>query len=651
MSWIEKLNTTYKNCKSEIGKGIEQNEKVLLPICHTTQIAHIRVTINEGSDFLRASLISKEKQNVITPCTEASGGRSGIKPVNHPLFDKLQYLSNDFKKYGGIYTKGYEDAFSKDAINFFTSKTNPHNSYMEQLEKFAKSDYSTKKIRSVYAYLSKETIISDLIKSKILHISDDTGILLNTRNYELEKGGFDIFSLLAGGYKSDGTRKPWQANAFVVFSVDKCDDSISDLDKNRTVWNGWINYYSSTKNKKGICLISGKETFLSGQHPSKIRSTYDKAKFLSSNDSSGFTYRGRFQNAEQACSIGYEVSQRAHNTLRWLISKQGYCDGELAVVAWGTNNEPTPNICYDTYRIGNFGNDPYYEEEDENIVDTEERSANFIVKQLAYYSEKLGPTAHVNVMAIKSPTKETSRLSVLYYRELTGSDFLKRIEDWHTGCAWLQKYSNDKVFYGTPSPEDIAVAAYGENLDDKLKHSTVERLLPSIIDNSPIPKDIVISTVRRASNRNNIKHWGWEKTLGIACALFRYCKKEEGYTMALEEERTSRDYLYGRLLAVADSLEGFALSHTEKGRPTNAARMMQRFAQHPCSTWRTIELALSSYKARLGHKGIKYERVIDEIMNNFDADDFRNDRSLSGEFLLGYHTQRSELMKSNKKNK
>ncbi len=119
--------------------------------------------------------------------------------------------------------------------------------------------------------------------------------------------------------------------------------------------------------------------------------------------------------------------------------------------------------------------------------------------------------------------------------------------------------------------------------------------------------------------------------------------------MTLERERTSRDYLFGRLLAVADCLEGFALSQAEKGRPTNAARMMQRFADHPCSTWRTIDLALASYRARLGYKAEKYEKEIVEIMDTFIPDEFIKDTALSGEFLLGYYTQRALLTKKSEK--
>ena len=113
--------------------------------------------------------------------------------------------------------------------------------------------------------------------------------------------------------------------------------------------------------------------------------------------------------------------------------------------------------------------------------------------------------------------------------------------------------------------------------------------------------------------------------------------------MVLEIERETRDYLYGRLLALADGLEQWALKEAGENRDTNAARMMQRFSEHPSSTWRTIELALAPYKARLGRKAAKYLKLMDEVMAAFDYDDFVSDKRLSGEFLLGYHCQREEL--------
>ena len=113
--------------------------------------------------------------------------------------------------------------------------------------------------------------------------------------------------------------------------------------------------------------------------------------------------------------------------------------------------------------------------------------------------------------------------------------------------------------------------------------------------------------------------------------------------MALEHERRTRNYLFGRLLAAADGLEGYALHLSGEKRDTNAARLMQRFADHPSSTWKSIELSLTPYKTRLGARAGKYLKVIDDVMAAFDTEDFVNDKPLSGEFLLGYHCQRREL--------
>ena len=117
--------------------------------------------------------------------------------------------------------------------------------------------------------------------------------------------------------------------------------------------------------------------------------------------------------------------------------------------------------------------------------------------------------------------------------------------------------------------------------------------------------------------------------------------------MSLDKSRKTRDYLYGRLLAIADNLEQWALKESGENRQTNAARLMQRFSDHPFTTWRTIELALAPYKARLGPRSNKLQSVIDAVMSLFVPEEFSNDKALSGEFLLGYHSQREALRLQN----
>ena len=117
--------------------------------------------------------------------------------------------------------------------------------------------------------------------------------------------------------------------------------------------------------------------------------------------------------------------------------------------------------------------------------------------------------------------------------------------------------------------------------------------------------------------------------------------------MALETERASRDYLYGRLLAVAERLESVALFVADEKRETNAARLMQRFAERPYSTWLQIEQALVPYKTRLQARRAGFlanmKNLLDEIHSMFKTEEYTNDTQLTGEFLLGYHCQRRDL--------
>ena len=117
--------------------------------------------------------------------------------------------------------------------------------------------------------------------------------------------------------------------------------------------------------------------------------------------------------------------------------------------------------------------------------------------------------------------------------------------------------------------------------------------------------------------------------------------------MALDTTITSRDYLYGRLLALAEKLESTALFASDSKRPTTASRLMQRFADRPYSTWLTIYKQLDPYIRQLSSSRVGFlnniQNEIDEVSAAFNRDDYMKDKALTGEFLLGFHCQRLAL--------
>ncbi|SDJ37811.1 type I-C CRISPR-associated protein Cas8c/Csd1 [Proteiniclasticum ruminis] len=610
MSWIKSLYDTYENNKSIIGK--EENGSILLPIFHITSKSHLTVSLNEKGEFLDAIPV-EDDENIIIPCTEESSVRAGSKAASHVLNDKIQYLAKDYDKYGDKY-HGYSD-------------------YMEKLGAWYYYNPSNKKIKAVYQYVEKGTLIDDLIKASI---------------FEIFEGG------LVWGPQAKGKIKVDPRDFYIRWQV----ESRNMLEEYRTwkdleLYDQWIEYYLSTRTEEGFCYVLGKHAPLESKHPKSIYNMCANAKIISSNDTSDFTFRGRFNVAQEAYGLSYEVSQKAHNALKWLIAKQGYNRGKKTVICWVNSSMDLPDPLAD-----NFGLD-VFEEEQITAGATADDIAHKLKLELSGYRKKFEEETLVHLMELESVTD--GRLSITYYQEIRISDYISRLEKWYETSAWMQRYrpygnkEGPSEFIGVPSPYNIAQVAYGLNksVDETLKQKTISRLLTCIVEGTKIPQDLVELAFRKTVNRPAFEDkWSYEKSLSITCSLIKkyyYDYEREVYIMALDRERNSRDYLYGRLLAVAQNIEQWALQKTGEERLTNADRLMARFSTHPFSTWQIIELSIKPYLSKIGGGGAaSREKLLDEIMGLFNPEDYTAEKPLTGEFLLGYHCQREDFRSKSK---
>jgi len=651
MSWLAKLYETY-----EAGVHLDLPEdKKLMPISHTLQNAHINIVIDEHGNFKRANVLEKTK--IVLPATESSAGRSsGEAP--HSLADKIQYVAKDYPAYGG-------------------KKKSYFNSYENQLAEWCRSKYAHKKAVAVHRYISKGQVIEDLVSAGVLFLDESKGLLNFWPHKEEKEHPVPLIFKVLPAVPKEKRIQPDRTevepgDALVSWTVELAGELDSTTWNDSSLHQSWIEYDAQSAQKLGVCCIIGDEKPLSINHPAKLRHTGDKAKLLSANDSAGFTYRGRFTDSLQAAGISFEVSQKAHNALRWLISRQGQ-KGDQIFVAWAVSGKPIPSPLEDSRTLMKDLSEPLLIEDDEEEIqqpmidhgrDLGESFAQQFNKYLAGYSGQFELNDQIVVMGLDSATP--GRMGIVYYRELLGSEFFRRLEEWHTQFAWFQRYSvavpskagkkpAQKTVWpvSAPVPRNIADAAYGDILksNSTLRKNIMERIVPCIVDGRPFPHDILHLAVKRASNRNSCEHWEWERNLGITCALFRgfYRRhsnpaKRRNYSMNLDESCNSRDYLYGRLLAIAERIEEVALRVGGENRSTNAARLMQRFADRPFSTWRTIRLSLQPYMQRLqGSRGgflTNRKKELDAVTSSFENEEFTLDKPLTGEFLLGYHCQR-----------
>ncbi|MDT9756914.1 MULTISPECIES: type I-C CRISPR-associated protein Cas8c/Csd1 [Heyndrickxia] len=614
MSWLLNLYETYQANEEQVGK-IEKKrndqEYTLLPVSHTTQTAHLEVQVTEDGNFYYAEVINDKKDAItLIPCTEESSSRAGSKIAPYPLHDKLIYVAGDFVAYGGKIKK--EEPFSY---------------YIQQLGEWANSPFSNAKVQSIYAYLKKKQLIHDLVEAGILFL-DNNGQLID--KWDSKYGDKPpLYSTVTGSVES----------AFVRFTVYSPEKILTKVWKDPEMYESFIKFYNQHLSDRDLCYVTGEFLPSTERHANKIRNSGDKAKLISANDSSGFTYRGRFTESKQVASISYKASQKAHNALKWLINKQGKIIDNRVFLVWENGGNEVPSVTEDSYDITSL--DPFANGNNPKIAFTNQEFAREFSKAMDGYKSNLSTEASINILVLDSAT--TGRMAVLYYRNLNKEIYFENLVKWHTTCAWLHRYRKNEdnqpiLFFGAPATKDIAFAAYGPNASDKVVKGLMERMLPCIVEGRRIPTDIVRSALRRASNPVALEKWEWEKILSIACALIN---KEEGYNLALDKENNNRDYLFGRLLAIADVLERNALDSGEN-RATNAIRYMNAFSQHPARTWGTIQASLQPYQVRLGKKGTYYAMLIDEVASKLKYEDF-NDRPLSGKFLLGFYSQRYDL--------
>lgn len=632
MSWMNMLYMTYENVMKVDADDIKPP---LLPIAHTTQNADIEVTISIDGEFIESNVVDGDKQTLI-PCSEASAGRAGTNPIHHPLMDKLQYLAGDYTVFGGEKGSGF------------------HHKYMEDLRDWCDSGYSNEQVRAIYKYLQKGRLIADLVKDGTLICDDKNHLLKKWTGSKAEIPR--IFKAIIGE----------QSNAFVRFRVSGVNDGVTAVWQNKRVQRDYINYYLSGQEDKAFCYVTGDVIPCSDNHPAKIRNTGDKAKLISANDNSGFTFKGRFTDSKQAARIGYDISQKAHNALKWLIKKQGRAFGDKVFLLWGTDNEKTPVLTDDTVDICDGVS--------ENIAYTKEEIAERFNRAIAGYKAEISSKTNLVLIGLDSAT--TGRMSITFYREFhgeQGNELIRNIERWHRDCSWHHRYkTKDKSvieFDGAPSPKDIALVAYGTEqngflrADDKLIAATVERLLPCISDGAKMPSDIVRAAVKRCFHPQNYQEaYNWNKVLSITCSLVKkhYLEKEGvKWDMDLNFDTDDISYNCGRLLAVAHEIERRALrleNNNKDGkaniRTTNALRYFTKFALYPCKTWRIISDRLNPYIEKLGDKGIDLYKMKQEISAKIPPDQFEVKRDLDGRMALGFDAQRYyiyELLKKSDK--
>ena len=575
MGLLQKAVETYGAMAHRAGQVFEGENEPLAPVSHIMVRPQIIITLDQSGNFVAAQVLDKNTPKIIIPATEESAGRT-VKAAElpHPLCDYLRYL------------------LPQNQVEY--------QHYISQLSTWANSSHTHPKLHAVLNYVQGGTILENL-----------------------RQAGIDS-----------------EEKVMVCWVVNGLGETLNGpCWTDRTLMNAFIDYYHEkrTDTPPALCMISGELEMPAGQHPKGIVPISGNAKLISANDSSGFTYRGRFDDAAQAATVGYAASQKAHSVLRWLVANQSVSFGGRTFLCWNPQGIQVPRV------TGPMG----------RRSGTAQRAANpsqyqkQLREALSGWKEDLPQSAGVVIAAFDAAT--TGRLAVTYYNELLASDFLDRLHDWEASCCW------EDGPYGIQSPSlfQIVSWAFGTprngkaEMDDRILSQQMQRLVACRVDKAPFPLDIERALAEKASHLLLYEGENRQKLLFTACAAIRkyHCDHlKEEWDMALDKNCSDRSYLFGRLLAIADAIENNTYTDEDR-RETNAIRMQKAFTLRPMTTWSALWDKLRPYNKRLAQSkpGLYryYHSVIDDILNRLSPFDPTLNQKLNDIYLLGYSHQRA----------
>lgn len=580
--------------KKYAGQYLSDLKEPLVPVSHQIVSSDIEITLDEAGSFLSASLSDKANSAIIIPVTEQSAGRTGDTSCAHPLCDQLRF-----------FTPCYPEKYA---------------AYLTQLHAWENSAFSHPKLHAVARYVEKGTILSDLERFGLVTL-DGNGLPVKEK------------LIVCWRIEAPGERTPaecWQ---------------------DRTLFQSFINYYESQQNREAtFCMVSGEYSVPASQHPKKIITANGNAnaKLISANDTTGFTYRGRFFDAQQAVTIGYDASQKVHNVIHWLAANQGVSLGGRTFLCWNPQGIELPPVNSPILRKGSSPQIKYSDYRKE------------LAEAVKGWKEQIPADSKAVIAAFDAST--SGRLSLTYYSELLASDFLERLHHWDSTCCWY----NGPYGIQSPSLYQIVNCAFGIartvrnqmllETDSRVMRQQIQRLVSCRIDKQKMPLDIERAIVAKASNLQILDTGIRDNVLFTACAVikkYHYDRNKEEWEMALVREKKDISYQYGRLLAVLEKIERDTYDR-EEGRETNAIRMQPVFAQRPQYASRIIwEQLKKAYYPRIPPAGrTYYERLIGEIISRIsEFPEAEQNRPLQDTYLLGYYLQRNELYQSKTENK
>ncbi|GHV69295.1 type I-C CRISPR-associated protein Cas8c/Csd1 [Spirochaetia bacterium] len=389
---------------------------------------------------------------------------------------------------------------------------------------------------------------------------------------------------------------------------------------------------------EGVCIVTGERGKIKRTHGKTFISA-DANSLISFQKNSGYDSYGKEQgyNAPIIESTEFAYTTALNTLLK--TPAQNMNIGGAKTVFWSAK----PTEFENDFSV--FLSEP---PKDDPAINSDDVKALFESIENGAYVKKEGATKFYVLGLSQGGGK---RICVRFWETGTIADFAENIRR-HFEDLEIIKPPNESPYY---SLWRLLVNAAIQDKSENIPPNIAGDFMRSILDGTPYPATLLQLVLRRIKSDGPPKEgrsdrWGANKPVRAAlvkACLNRYLcfhknPKEKELTVRLDTGQTSKAYHLGRLFAALEKIQ-------EEANPGINATIRERYYGAACGCPVTVFPTLLRLKnhhiAKLENKGraVNLEKLLAEIMSNFD--DFPHQLTLhdQGKFAIGYYHQRQDF--------
>lgn len=449
----------------------------------------------------------------------------------------------------------------------------------------------------------------------------------------------------------NGEKKLKDLNGNIIFALNSVNKKTID---DKDIINKWATLLQNKKvetSEKGVtsqCCISGEKDIIARTHfPIKgvMGAQSSGAAIVSYNSPSFESY-----NKEQSYNgpISEEVMRKYTAALNYFLqsgSKNKIIIGNETLVFWAeSENEDYIDEIWDLLGIKPT-------ESNEEATESKVMSALNHIRIGQVPLDFMPDDVEFHLLAL-SPN--AGRISVRRYYNTTLGAFRDNMLQHYKDMMLLNSKGEFRQIAFGQILNATVPSTITEDRGSKINPGFSGALFEAAINNYPYPSALFAEIVARVKT-DNAKSDDKQRTAmlvsltSIRAAFIkayiirkgRKYKIKEEINLELNKNNLSESYLLGRLFAVMEKTQQDAI-------PSASSTIKDRFFASACSTpaivFPSLLIGYQNHIAKLDKKGIRYEKLLDEIISKL-SDGFPRQLDLDGQgrFILGYYQQRANL--------